>query len=96
MELKCCICGTEFVGYGNNAEPIRKGVCCDRCNALFVITSRIIKAKNPSYEIVKTEEQQNKIEQQLLDKSFRLIKTIPHNKVYENVENEENVVLCIL
>ena len=96
MEKKCCICGTEFVGYGNNAEPIRKGICCDRCNALFVIPSRLIKAKNPSYEIIKTSKELNKVEQQLLNKSFKLVKTFPYNKVYENVENEENVVLCIL
>lgn len=96
MELKCCICGTEFVGYGNNAEPIRKGICCDKCNAHFVIASRIIKAKNASYEIIKTSKELNKVEQQLLNKSFKLVKFIPYNKVYENVENEENVVLCIL
>lgn len=96
MELKCCICGKEFLGYGNNAEPIRKGVCCDKCNTRFVIASRIIKAKNVSYEIIKTAKQHNEIEQQLLNKGFKLVKTFPYNAVYENVENEENVVLCIL
>jgi len=29
---KCCMCGNMFKGYGNNAEPIRKGICCNYCN----------------------------------------------------------------
>jgi len=28
----CCMCGNMFKGYGNNAEPIRKGICCNYCN----------------------------------------------------------------
>ena len=53
MELRCCICGTEFVGYGNNAEPIRKGVCCDKCNMRYVFMCRnLITKTNTSYEIV--------------------------------------------
>lgn len=30
--IKCDICGKEFEGEGHNAEPIKKGVCCDDCN----------------------------------------------------------------
>lgn len=38
----CCICGEEFVGYGNNPEPYKKdGVCCDACNIKFVIPARL-------------------------------------------------------
>lgn len=37
---KCVFCKREIVGYGNNAEPIRKGRCCDRCNAFVVVPMR--------------------------------------------------------
>lgn len=38
----CCICGKEFEGYGNNPAPYKNtGVCCDECNARYVIPARI-------------------------------------------------------
>ncbi len=40
----CCICGDEFVGYGNNPEPVKShddGVCCDACNIKFVLPARL-------------------------------------------------------
>lgn len=43
MEKKmkiCSICKKKFEGYGNNAEPVAKGVCCDKCN-LMVVLKRI-------------------------------------------------------
>ena len=36
----CSICQNDYVGFGNNAEPINSGRCCDVCNAL-VITARM-------------------------------------------------------
>ena len=42
----CCICGQEYEGYGNNAEPYKEGYCCDECNKKFVIPSRLKKLKN--------------------------------------------------
>ena len=47
MESKtkiCCICGKEFEGWGNNPWPVVKdegAICCDECNAMFVIPARI-------------------------------------------------------
>lgn len=38
---KCCICGKEFAGYGNNAEPVKHGRCCDDCNINTVIPARL-------------------------------------------------------
>ena len=38
----CCICGEEYEGYGNNAEPYKEGRCCDECNTSFVIPYRIM------------------------------------------------------
>ena len=40
----CCICGLEFMGYGNNPEPVvTKSVarCCDTCNVKVVLPERI-------------------------------------------------------
>jgi hypothetical protein len=28
----CVICHKKFDGYGNNAQPVREGQCCDWCN----------------------------------------------------------------
>lgn len=42
--MKCCICGEEFQGVGNNPYPVVKDEgarCCDDCNTLFVIPARI-------------------------------------------------------
>ena len=40
--MKCCICkledGKEF---GNNAQPIMEGECCDDCNREKVIPRRL-------------------------------------------------------
>lgn len=39
----CCICKKTLpIGkYGNNAEPIMKGICCDYCNKVVVIPQRL-------------------------------------------------------
>lgn len=57
-KTKCCICGSEFNGYGNNPDgamckdekgnPVvmefnEKDRCCDDCNNKFVIPGRIYK-----------------------------------------------------
>ena len=39
--MKCCICGKEITGYGNNPWPIIKDErmkCCDECNAKVLAT----------------------------------------------------------
>jgi hypothetical protein len=40
-EEKCCLCGGKIDGYGNNAEPLQKGQCCDECNKVKVIPHRM-------------------------------------------------------
>lgn len=46
--LKCCLCGEkiekELSGWdeGHNAEPLRKGRCCEDCNATKVIPIRLM------------------------------------------------------
>lgn len=37
----CDICGKEFKEWGNNPEPVTKGICCDKCNREYVIPARL-------------------------------------------------------
>ncbi len=37
----CVICGKEFTGHGNNAQPVKDGLCCDNCNMTKVIPTRL-------------------------------------------------------
>lgn len=39
-QFTCSICNNTFEGWGNNAQPVNDGVCCDRCN-MIVISERI-------------------------------------------------------
>ena len=44
--MKCCICKGEIEkkgtwNQGNNAEPVRKGRCCDSCDVMVVIPMRM-------------------------------------------------------
>lgn len=41
--MKCCICKKEIKGYGHNAEPLKSGLCCSKCNEEKVIPYRIVK-----------------------------------------------------
>lgn len=41
---KCCLCGKEFTGWGNDPWPVDKDPnheCCDECNERKVIPVRI-------------------------------------------------------
>lgn len=42
---KCSICGKDFKEYGNNAQPVNNGICCDYCNENVVIPTRIYQWK---------------------------------------------------
>lgn len=38
----CSICGQAMLEeFGNNAQPINDGICCDNCNYTVVIPARI-------------------------------------------------------
>lgn len=44
QERKCCICGCNFTGWGNNPYPVVENPdarCCDACNDMKVIPARI-------------------------------------------------------
>ena len=42
----CSICGEHYGKYGNNAEPVNGGRCCDSCNLEKVIPARLSAAFN--------------------------------------------------
>lgn len=42
----CCICGRTYTHWGNNADPVKNGRCCDICNNLYVIPARIDEIQN--------------------------------------------------
>ena len=47
MKKKCCICGNEFDGWGNNPFPIKyEGECCRDCNFTYVLPARIERLNN--------------------------------------------------
>jgi len=37
---ECCLCGESLMGFGNNAQPLKEGKCCDSCN-IQVIKERL-------------------------------------------------------
>jgi len=43
--FKCSICKEIRVEYGNNAQPINEGICCDECNEEIVLPQRFHKMK---------------------------------------------------
>lgn len=40
----CCICRRHYTGFGNNAEPVKRGRCCDDCNVAIVIPARLARS----------------------------------------------------
>ena len=44
-KFKCCFCGEEVEGYGNDPSPIQteneNDECCDVCNLTKVVPARI-------------------------------------------------------
>ena len=43
--MKCCICGKEIEGYGNNPWPVSTNEddrCCDECNLEVILPERIL------------------------------------------------------
>lgn len=43
--MKCCFCGYEMGGMGNNPAPVNEkpgARCCDECNNAYVIPARFL------------------------------------------------------
>jgi hypothetical protein len=39
--MLCVLCHDNITGYGNNAEPVVEGKCCDSCNFSVVLQQRL-------------------------------------------------------
>ena len=50
---KCIICNTQIKGWGNNANPVQNGRCCNDCNTEVVIPYRIEAMKKGLYKTIK-------------------------------------------
>lgn len=48
---KCCICEKDFDGWGNNAWPIKDGICCDECNNTKVLPARFVQYYKSKKEV---------------------------------------------
>lgn len=103
MEKKCCICEREFIGMGNNPEPIMEGCCCDDCNSKFVIPARLYEATVEEinyFEVARSPLEYRKLKMKLQEKNFEKYKMIQYMiqymSLYQNPENEEKVALIIV
>lgn len=38
LQYQCALCHKLATGYGNSAEPLSRGRCCDDCNVQVVLT----------------------------------------------------------
>lgn len=36
-QQKCVLCKRPFTGFGNNAEPLANGRCCNECNKKVIL-----------------------------------------------------------
>jgi hypothetical protein len=41
QQNKCVLCNGLIEGYGNNADPVARGKCCDECNVTKVMPARV-------------------------------------------------------
>ena len=41
----CILCKKEFEGFGNNSQPLKEGLCCEKRNLTKVIPARFKKIK---------------------------------------------------
>lgn len=101
MEKKCCICGKMFIEFGNNAEPIRKGVCCNSCNSRYIIPIRLLASKinTPvSYEITKAGQKFLDLSKKLYERDFEYLGKHKDGfiKAFRNLATEEFVIVCII
>jgi hypothetical protein len=47
----CDICEKTNIGFGNNANPVIDGRCCDYCNVMVVLPARLgIPPRTPEAE----------------------------------------------
>ena len=94
---KCSICLSMYEGYGNNAEPLNKGICCDGCNwkvisarlEVFGITSTNQPTNQPS-----TNQQKSEFLLDYFSKQLKHLNKNSHNYYFvkELVEKHQAIV----
>ena len=53
MVMKCCLCGKEIIGWGNDPWPVvtdEDARCCDECNLSIVLIARLTNLKKGENE----------------------------------------------
>ena len=84
---KCVICGEPITGYGNNAEPVKHGRCCDKCNQEVVIPARL---KQSSLKEDKDIEELNKSTEEPKDlPDIQLNKDLLEPETIDDIELEK-------
>ena len=46
----CSVCGKHTIGYGNCSEPVKRGMCCEKCKKEIVIP-RVTAFLNAVFEL---------------------------------------------
>lgn len=92
MKELCCICHKPIKGYGNNAEPVCSGRCCDKCNYEVVIPARIDAfrktAKNESLT-EDLEEEKSAEEKEQEAKKDEMVEEVSDEEIEEIKEKSE-------
>ena len=60
LKMKCVICKEEITNFGNNAEPLAKGRCCDVCNEKVIAYRLSNLYKDITQEVEDTPEREGK------------------------------------
>ena len=89
---KCVICGLDYSGYGNNAEPVKSGRCCNSCNDMTVIPMRMASTKPLIEDDIKITEEHRQGEQ--LD-GFGECELCEDLGVRRYWDSEEQMALCV-
>ena len=101
MDKKCCICGKTFIERANNAEPVRKGICCDSCNSRYITHTRLLISKiksEISFEVVKTGQDFLDLTKKLYERDFEYLSKNQNGdiKIFRNLVTDEKVIVCII
>lgn len=46
-ERLCCICTIPFIGHGNDARPLKEGLCCPSCFGAVLMSKMTDRILNP-------------------------------------------------
>lgn len=102
LDDKCCICGGPLGKYGNNAEPVKSGRCCDKCNYEVVLPTRLGLIKSNLDECNKSNKEiiDEKLQGPEIEEFYKLCKKVGINdlgdlkffKEHEKVTDDEDLM----